>query len=179
MRFGYYILNVFASLWAIGGMAAAGEPLWTWIAPPLISVAIILSGTRIIGRLPRRYPAEGKRIGRLIGICSGIEGIAITIANIVLSDLHAAPIILPVITIIVGLHFFPLAWSIPVKAYYTTGAVITLIGAAAVIMPSPTMRLVVAFGTASAPWVTALWVLAGAQARIRAETNGTATETLA
>ncbi len=82
----------------------------------LISLALGIESIRVF-RLARAFPkstspadqAEGKRIGRAYGLIFGIEGAAIGIASGVLGASGHESFIIPVIALIVGLHFYPMA----------------------------------------------------------------------
>lgn len=52
---------------------------------------------------------DGKRIGRQMGILSGISYGSIGISALVLTFLHAEKFIFPLLTLIIGLHFIPQA----------------------------------------------------------------------
>ncbi|MFL9482503.1 hypothetical protein ACI6Q2_06965 [Chitinophagaceae bacterium LWZ2-11] len=52
---------------------------------------------------------EGKEMGKSFGLIFGIEGVAIPIAAFILTRLNAGRLVLPVIALIVGLHFYPMA----------------------------------------------------------------------
>jgi hypothetical protein len=99
--------------------------------------------------------SDGRRIGRVVGIASTIEGLAIFAAFQVLVNVHATDLMLPVTAIIVGLHFIPLARWIPARLYYATGALLILLGAAGFGIGNADQRsLFVGIGAAIILWLT-------------------------
>jgi hypothetical protein len=75
--------------------------------------------------------AESRRIGRLVGLWSGAEGLAILLAAIILGNLGEFSLFTPVLSVIVGAHFFPLARGIPMRLYYLTGGLLMVLGTGA------------------------------------------------
>lgn len=157
---GPIILAVMGAIWAMVGLDYAGVPPVWWAAPVVIAGAIVaLVVQRSRGLVPPPA-AEGRRIGRLVGIWSGVEGVAIFVAINVCINLQRPDWVVPAICVIVGLHFLPLARGLPVRLYYATGAAMTvlgLLGLADLTLLAPAMM--VAFGAALLLWGTALRVL--------------------
>jgi hypothetical protein len=80
----------------------------------------------------------------------------IVLGNLGLSDYAA-----PVIAIIVGLHFVPLARWLPARFYYCTSALLIVLGACGFAIRSLDQRLlIVGVGAASILWLTSVVVLA-------------------
>jgi hypothetical protein len=158
MRVGVVVLSVFAAIWCIAGLALAGMG-----ATFLYAIVALITATIIV--VSARRPVNGgdgqagRRIGRLVGIASAGEGIAIVIAVLVLQSLHAPDDIMPVIAIIVGAHFLPLAWTIPARLYYATGTLLIALGIAGVFVSDATRPLVVGVGAACILWLTAAVLL--------------------
>jgi hypothetical protein len=153
MRNGMIILCIFAAIWAIAGIVVGGlSPVW--IALPLaISTAILLWAAR---QPPGARP--GPHVGRLVGIWSGVEGVAMFLAaNFLVKNYHKE-LVMPAFAIIVGLHFLPLARGIPVRFYYGTGASLVLLGVVGLLAPLPALLI---GGTAA----VVLWASAAALAK--------------
>ena len=70
--------------------------------------------------------SEGRKIGRKIGrrfwMIFAVEGGAIAVVSVVCSDTHHGRFIVPLVLIIVGLHFLPLAKLFGVPRYNVMGA---------------------------------------------------------
>ena len=155
MRVAIIVLNVFAAIWGAAAILSAGYPRWLIAAPILLSVLLTAWSGRALAHLGPRPDAA--RIGRLVGIWSAVEGIAIFAAANLLMNVGMADAIGPAIAIIVGLHFFPLAYGIPARIYYLTGGAMVLAGAAALLLSGPE-RLPAAGGVAA----IILWASAAA-----------------
>lgn len=158
MRIGVIVLSVFAAIWCIAGFALAGTgSALSYVLVLLITAAIIVASAR--RPMGSGGDAAGRRIGRLVGLASAGEGIAIVIAVIVLQSLHAPDDIMPVIAIIVGVHFFALGWSMPMRLYYATGALLVALGVVGIFVGDATRPLVVGVGAACILWLTAVVLL--------------------
>ena len=160
-RFGATILAVFATIWWFIGVyrSHASTPL-AYAVGILISLAIVVGASR--GPRETLPQEERERRGRLTGMASAVEGIVIFVAINVLINLGKAEYIVPVIAIIVGLHFLPLAHGIPVRMYYGTAAALIALGAVGCLpMSSERRTMIVGLGSAAILWITATLVLVG------------------
>jgi len=162
--FGIIVVNVFAAIWCIGGLYSAGAPVWCWPLPALVSVGIVVACLRETAGVPARSPEESARVGRLIGIWSGVEGVAILVAANGLANLGRARLVAPAIAMIVGLHFFPLAWGLPAPPYLALGCALVLLGAGSMLLPGAYPAPVAAFGAAILLWVTCIALVRRARA---------------
>jgi hypothetical protein len=158
MRVGVVVLSVFAAIWCVAGLALAGlGSTFFYAIVALVSAAIIVAA--------RRRPVSsgdsetGRRIGRLVGLASAGEGLAIVVAVLILQSLHAPDDIMPVIAIIVGVHFFAIAWGIPARLYYATGALLIAVGIVGLFVSDATRPIVVGVGAACILWLTAVVLL--------------------
>lgn len=112
--------------------------------------------------------ATGKRIGVWFGIVFGAEAALIVLASTLLSTFRADRFIAPVIGLIVGLHFLPLAGLFSARAYYLTSALLSLLALIAIVAlllgvqlagPSPdNWSFFVSMGAALVLWLTLLYV---------------------
>jgi hypothetical protein len=128
-------------------------------------VSILLKYAR---SLPKTVSPEdkamGKRIGIWFGIVFGLEFVLIALASILLSTFQLDRFIAPVIALIVGLHFLPLARLFRISTYYVTGvllstlaliAIVALIVGLTIAGPSPyNWSLVVGIGVTLILWLT-------------------------
>jgi hypothetical protein len=161
---GIYILAVFAAVWGAAGVVLAGATL-AWIVLPVgMSAALLLAARRLAPGVPRRSEAEESRVGRLVGIWSAAEGVAMFLAANGLINLHHPEWVPAAFAGIVGLHFLPLARGLPVPAYYATGAALILIAAAGMLAAPIVTQPLVCFGAALVLWTTIAVLLS----RIRA-----------
>ncbi len=89
--------------------------------------------------------AERRRLGRLIGIWSAAEGVAILVGINIAINLGNDHAVMPVIAIAVGLHFIPLARYVPAPSYYVTGALLTVAGLVGLALPAALANVCTAF----------------------------------
>lgn len=162
---GALILAFFATVWWVVGLRAAGHgPALVYLVP--VAAAAALGG--VFWRLRQRRgagrsavdPAEEARRGRLVGWASAAEGIVIFIAANVLGNTGHHDAIAPMVAIVVGAHFVPLARGLPAPAYYLTAVALVGLGVAALMVGDLSTRLtVVSAGAAGVLWLTALSAL--------------------
>ena len=157
MRTGIIVLNVFAALWGGAAIVAAHRPLWLIALPVLVSAGMIGWAGRALRHVGARPDAA--RVGRLVGIWSAVEGVAILIAVNVLNAIGRGDAIGPAIAIIVGLHFLPLARGIPVRLYYATGGGIVLAGALALVLPPGERLPAIGLAAALILWISAATII--------------------
>jgi hypothetical protein len=141
---------------------SAHLPVWLLAGPILLSGALIAWAGRALRHVGPRPDAD--RVGRLVGIWSAVEGVAILVAVNVLRNAGMADSVGPAIAIIVGLHFLPLARGIPVRLYYATGGAIVLAGAAALLLPTVERLPAAGLGSAIILWVSAVAIILGGKA---------------
>jgi hypothetical protein len=152
---GAIIMGLFAALWWIVGTGASGRG-----SGPMYTVAIVITGL-IVGAASRQAgrtsgsPEERARRGRLVGIASGVEGLVIFVSINVLANIGRRDLAAPIIAIIVGLHFLPLARWLRVPLYYVTSALLVGLGIACVRVRDANFRLfTVSVGAACVLWLT-------------------------
>jgi hypothetical protein len=167
--FGAIVMSSFAAIWFLVGAAGSGRgsPL-TYGIGLVVSAVIIVAAWRQQSRSPPQNEGEARRTGRLIGIASAIEGAVIFVGANVLANIGRRGFIAPMVAIVVGLHFLPLARWLPAASYYATAVVLVAIGAAGCFVADAQLRVwLVCAGAASALWLTSLFVLGGGNRRAR------------
>jgi hypothetical protein len=166
------VCAVFGLAWAIAGANA----LDGWGSPWLLVIAgvfgfFLLSRSILLRKASNMLPPDGdgarlqqrmKRF-RLIVV---LEFVFIGAAVAVCSATGHGELIIPLIALIVGVHFFPLAWLFQVRSYYVTGALLCgLVLLTLLLVPAQATRsvgkvhvwwAVVGFGAALILWGTAL-----------------------
>jgi hypothetical protein len=152
MRTGMIVLAVFAAAWAILGILLAGSDTRAVVVPILMSIALIGWSWRWSGFATSRGP----HVGKLVGLWSAIEGVAIIIVGNLLQHFHRPDLVIPAAVIIIGLHFFPLARGIPVRLYHATGAALLLLGLSALLLPAYERASITCFGAALILWSTVM-----------------------
>jgi hypothetical protein len=104
--------------------------------------------------------AVRQQTGRHFGWITAMEGGAILLAIVLLNALHRPQFIAPVIAIIVGLHFFPLASVFGAPLYYATGALGCAIGITGLLISDPAVCIgFVGLSFGSLLWLTVAAVL--------------------
>lgn len=114
---GLMMMTFFTMMWAgiaYGSMTSNG--LVVLILFSLIAAVLIINGLKFF-RESKRFPkseneadkAEEKRTGKWFGIIIGAEGLLIFVGINIVINLGHADLTIPVIALIVGLHFYPLA----------------------------------------------------------------------
>jgi hypothetical protein len=162
---GAIIMGVFAAVWWLVGVrwAGYGSPLIYGI-PLAVTALIILAALRSRDRFGQASPEEHARRDRLVIIASAVEGLAIFVAINVLGNVGEIDYAAPVVAIIVGLHFLPLAQRLPARLYYGTGALLVALGVCGFVIRHPAPRLIiVSVGAACILWLTSAVVLASAR----------------
>ena len=154
MRGGIWVLAIFAAIWGAAGVTVGHGPVWLAIVPVAISVALLLWASR--QPVGAGSPVEGDHVGRVVGIASAVEGVAIFLVANVLINLHMPTLLLPAIAIIVGLHFIPLARWIPVPLYYRTGAGLIAVGLAASFLPPDNRAIATGIAAALVLWASGI-----------------------
>jgi len=162
---GAIVLNVFAAIWCGLGLVFLPAPLWLLPLPVVLSVTLILAAIRASRFVPPRTKEDESRVGRLIGIWSGAEGVAFAIAFNVLRNIGLTDDIVPALAVIVGLHFIPLARGIPVPVYYLTAAGLVAAAAFGLLAPPQARIAAVCFPAGVVLWASSAWIIARAFAR--------------
>ena len=134
---GMFLMGFFAGYWAFsGGSYLSGAPQTTVFGiAALLTIGCFVAGIYVMrsARLfePATGPAadaRGRRIGRWFSAVFGLEIVLIVLAAVLLGRTGNSQYIVPVIALIVGLHFLPLAWLYRMSVYYITGAALSLLG---------------------------------------------------
>jgi hypothetical protein len=113
---GMLMMAFFTMMWAGIAYGSMTHGLAVLIIFSLISLAFIGNAVYFF-MISKRFPklstdedkAEGKKTGMWFGIIFGIEGLLIFIAINVVINLGHADLSIPVIALVVGLHFYPMA----------------------------------------------------------------------
>lgn len=148
------IMAVFAAVWWIGGCIVGHAPLGMIVAGPVFSAAMIFAASARLKAAPKPDPAERKRIGRIIGLASSGEGVAILVANILLANLGLSAYFASALAVIVGLHFLPLAKLLPVRIYYATALLLVLVGVAGLAIDPAYRPMATSIMAAIVLWLT-------------------------
>lgn len=135
---GVIFMAFFGTLWAgigIRGLQGWGF-LWLLILSLLIGVVLLIGGIVLImksKRLSNEMMGEDshrwKRKNKWFGIIFGLEGVLIATAAVICQSTNHLDFFVPVMALIVGAHFFPLAHLFQVNLYYISGSLLFLLSA--------------------------------------------------
>ena len=115
---GLIMMAFFTLIWAgiaFGGLY--GSNFWFFLLIfPVFSILFVVGAIKLF-RIAKYFPklsseadiAERKKMGKWFGIIFGAEGLGIFIAINIVINLGHADLTIPVMALVVGLHFFPLA----------------------------------------------------------------------
>lgn len=137
------------------GMAIIPEAGWRspLLLVPLV-VFILLAALAIARfRAGRATPSANPRAGTVIGWSSAAEGVAIPIAATLLGNMGRSDLLLPAIALIVGLHFFPIAYAVPFPRFYLLGAALVAVAVLGGVLPHPAGWIVAGLGASAALWL--------------------------
>ena len=168
---GATIMFFFGALWLLlglsgGRVSARSLRLGFLLAGMALAACIGIMGRRSMrqssgsGPLSAEQVAVSQQTGRRFGWINAIQGGAIFLAVVLLNAVHRPLFIAPVIAIIVGLHFFPLASLFGARVYYATGSFGCAIGITGLLISDPALRMsFVGFSFGSLLWLTVAAVL--------------------
>jgi hypothetical protein len=116
---GLFMMTFFTGLWAsiaYGGLYRSAFRVIIFFFIILMFI-FIMQGIKFL-RISKKYPAvqspedaaEGKKMGMWFGIIFGAEGLFIFLAINLVNNLGHPDLIIPAIALVVGMHFYPMAW---------------------------------------------------------------------
>ncbi len=169
------ILTVFGAFWALISFSDLDTVLREWLSFVLVLVTILLAyfsiSLWIRVRQPSAYSScareeRGRTRRRRFSVVSGTEVAMIIVAAVLLGRAQHGKLIPLVISLIVGIHFIPLAIIFRNPTYFLTGIAMSLLGAISLLFMywdsafAPWLAdVIVGLGNAIILWLTALYVL--------------------
>lgn len=155
-RVGALVTALFGLPWALTGATALSAPVPAVVASAAISATCTIIALRSRPTPRRRRLSHRWRVNyRTIGVT---QGVAIALVVAVAVAIAAPGLIAPLVCLVVGAHFLPLARVVEQPEYRLTGAALLVIGLAGVAVlavagPDPA-RAVSGIGAAITLWVT-------------------------
>src|SRR5690625_2244406 len=155
------------------GSLQVSDVIWLLILAILIGATIFFSGIRMI-RNSRNLSntnksRNAKNIDKWFNIVFITEFVLIGIAAIVTNVIGHFDWFFPIMAIIVGVHFFPLAHLFQVSAYYVTGMLLCLLAIVTLLFVPSEINVrghsidawwtLVGFGSMSILWITSIVIL--------------------
>jgi hypothetical protein len=150
---GAIIVSGFAIVWTAAGARSLGRKWFAFLLAIsiLISAGLIYAGSRIE---PEHSPVFN---GRAYSIAVTAEAVLIILVVVVLRMMSRKDLILPVISLIVGLHFFGMVPALGSNLYWWIGGAMALLPILTMsILPQKFWPPVVGFGCAVILWLSAL-----------------------
>ena len=172
MASGMFIMTLFGAAWFSWGLAATHiSHVWLTTLLACSGLALLVAAISLF-RLGRRTARQDgppnpdqkralRRMGRWYGIIFAAEFVAIWIAVNFLYHFHGDPYIAPVIALIVGIHFVPLARLFRFPGYYLVAAAIIAVSLLSFDIPCPLRETVVGLGLGAILWFTCAAMIRG------------------
>ncbi len=148
---GAIIMGFFAGVFCIFGLG----PMIGWTNPlllaPIVIFAVIVIRVIALSRSGRAQ-FRTARAEKVITWSSIGEGIGIVIVVNVLINIGHRDLILPGIAAVVGLHFLPMAYAIPFRAFYPMAAALLIAATVGFLLRQPTGTEVAGIAAAATLW---------------------------
>ena len=171
---GVLFLSGFGALWFLLGLAASQRLSLPTACALAAGLVALVAGTVLLRRrsaaLPasRLDPEEQRQAGRTFGRVNAAQWAAIVLIAVVLGRLHLDAYTPAAVTVVVGLHFFPLARLFRSPQHHVTGAALVLWGAVCLLLvPRDVLQSTTAFGTGAILWTAAAVTLARSFRQLR------------
>jgi len=139
---GLFMMAFFTMIWAlIGHFGLHGrDHSIELVFFGLLAAAFIANGIYLFS-IAKRFPklsneadiAESKKSSKWFGIIFGAEGLGIFIAVNIVTNIGHADLVMPVIALVVGLHFYPLAWVFKRRLDYYLATWSTLVAVCSIV----------------------------------------------
>ncbi len=160
---GVLFMAFFSTLWAsigVGGLQGWGGS-WLSLIVILVGIGLLLGGIslllasrRLSDQNTEADASRGRRTGLWFIITFVSEGVLIGVASGICNALHRFALFFPIMALIVGVHFFPLAALFQVKLYYLVGTLLCLLAIITLFVVPERVQL-------GGQQLTAQWVVLG------------------
>jgi hypothetical protein len=171
---GSIFFSGFGALW-LGLALYVREILNTaTVSAVVLGLALLLLAAFGLFRQARRWPSIQENVAekQAFNRINIIQYVAIGIVAFSFAKLHIDAYVLSAITLITGLHLFPLARLFRYPLHYATGSLLTMWGLASVLfVPTEHLQGITAIGTGTILWLSATTTLILASRIARQSTN--------
>ena len=140
---------MFAVVWVAAGARTLGRKWFAFLflSAILISIGLIYTGTRIAPAHPITFN------GKAYGIAVALEAILIVFAVVILRATNRKQLLLPIISVIVGLHFFGMVPALGSNLYWWIGGGMSLLSILTMaVLPQKAWAPTVGLGSALILW---------------------------
>nr|WP_246476414.1 hypothetical protein [Salicibibacter cibi] len=184
---GVMFMAFFGTVWAnvgIGGLQESAS-IWILILAILIGTVLFCSGISLIKgsrNLSNTNVHSSKNVDKWFNIIIAAEFVLIIIAAFVCNAIGQFDWFFPIMAIIVGIHFLPLAYLFQVKTYYITGTLLCLLAIGTVLFVPLEVSLgqhqvntwwsLVGFGSMLILWITSVVIVLTGRRLLRIARNG-------
>lgn len=146
---GAVVMSFFGALFASLTLLFQLNERGPMIGTPFIGFAVIAAVATIVAKSPGTFiKPDGS--GRVIMWSSVGEGAALFIVNEALINIGQSDLVLPAMTLIVGLHFIPIAYYAPFRQLYVLAAIMMVAGVAGLLLVQPLGGTMAGFTAAAA-----------------------------
>jgi MFS family permease len=184
---GVMFMTFFGALWASIGIIGARslwEP-WLLISSGLVTLILFIVSLFLFGKGRKWKDSSNKeeiehwkKVNRKFVFVFVLEGVAILITSVICNITNSFEFFFPIVAIIVGVHFFPLAQLFRVYFYHVTGLVLCILGIVTFFLPMDAAvngvtivatSVFIGFGSSLTLWLTGLtiWVTTMKQMKIK------------
>ena len=152
------VFSAFGGLWVVFAILSQRSPTPIWCVVPVVISALLAAWSISVSRTRGQpSPQHRKRLNKLVAYASAFEGVALLVGLNILDYMRIADQALPLLALIVGLHFLPFARYIPDRRYYPLALALIGIGIAGALVPSPDIRAwFVGLSSALVLWVASI-----------------------
>ncbi len=131
-----------------------------WTGPslglPFIASAAIALAAVVTLRRPGPAILRSRQAGRVIMYSTIGEGIGLLLATNLVINLGHPELLLPVVALVVGLHFLPMAHGMPFRPFYVLGTILVALAAIGFVLSRTSGGVASGFGSAVVLWAAAL-----------------------
>lgn len=123
---------------------------------PFIVFGIIACFAVHVIRQPGDGIAPSERARKVISWSSIGEGVGLFLASNIVMNFHHPEFLMPVMALVVGLHFIPVAYAAPFSPFYTLGGVLIFVGLIGFVLGAPLGSAISGFMSAGGLWAASL-----------------------
>lgn len=158
---GVIFMAFFGTLWAgIGIRGMQGRGFLVLILLSLLigvilfisAIVLIKNSSQLTNEVIKKNGDRWRKKNRWFGIIFSLEGLLIAIAAFICIFTNHLNLFVPVMALIVGAHFFPLASLFQVPIYYITGTLLCLL--ATIVMLTFPVKIIISDHQIMAWWVS-------------------------
>jgi hypothetical protein len=160
---GALFFTLFGTVWLLLALYARQTLTPLNLAAVLLGGLFLASFSILLTRRARQFlaTAQNPATSRAFSRVNAIQWIAVAVVAFTFARLHISAYVLSAVTIIVGLHMFPLARIFRYGMHYVSGTALTLWGLASMfIVPVERLQSATAFGTGILLWLSAAATIA-------------------